>query len=65
MVDEMQNYCIFAKAGDTTVALTIPLSQAQFEFFSNANQMQFTIGDGITVAFDRQYLDAWCIDLIQ
>ncbi len=58
-------YSIFAKTGDTTVAFNISLSEMQVKFFSEQTQMQFTVGQGIMVAFDKKYLDVWSIERVQ
>ena len=58
-------YSIFAKSGDTTVAFSISLSDMQVKFFSEQSQMHFTVGHGIMIAFDKEHLDVWSIELVQ
>lgn len=62
---EFKKYCISAAKDEIIVTLIIPLSKDQYEFFSTVLQMQFAIGDGIFVAFDRTELDSFEIQSMQ
>ncbi len=58
-------YSIFAKAGESTLSFNLLLSDAQVTFFTDRTQMHFTIGHAMMIAFDKEYLDEWSIELVQ
>lgn len=62
---EFKKYCISATKDETAVSFVVPLSKDQYDFFSTALQMQFTIGAGIFVALDRTELDSFEIQPMQ
>lgn len=65
MADELKKYCISATRDEASVTFVVPLSKEQYDFFSTALQMQFAIGAGIFIAFDRTELDSFEIQPMQ